>query len=133
MNKKKAVAILLGVLVVFTALVGWWAFSLPPRFSRDDIARIKLGMTKDDVVMILGCPPGGYDGYIGDHDVEGQIKRGVRGKDLIMPQKNGEIWACRGGAVEVCFYDGKVSLIQPLTARPAEGWWIRGWRRIMRK
>lgn len=133
MKKKKPIAIVAAVLVALTALAGWRAFSVPPRFNQDDIARIKLGMTKDDVVAILGCPPGGYDGYFGDHDVEGQIQRGVPNADLIGPQKNGETWACRGTAVEVCFYDDKVSLIQPLIARPAEGWWMRCWRRIMRK
>ena len=121
---------LTAIIVGCATWAAWRAFTVPPRFGEEEIAKIRLGMTREEVVQILGCPPGGYDGYVGDYDVAGQIAR--HEAPLQMPQKNGETWACRGAAVEVCFCLGKVSRIQRPTATTQEFWLRRLWRRIAR-
>ena len=132
MKTTKRRRVLLVVLLLTAAgilFVVWHSFAFPPRFTDADIAKIKLGMTRDEVLEILG-PPGGYDGYWVDYDLPGQLARQV--PKLMGPQMNGEVWACRAAAVEVCFYDDKVSLIQRPAPKEQQSWPRRLWRRLTR-
>jgi hypothetical protein len=74
----------LGVAVVIAGL-----FLLKPhtpRFGADKFERLRLGMTEDEVVAILGCPPGDYrpaiwrkpTWYVHHRDIVGslEIQRG---------------------------------------------------------
>ena len=127
-RKRRLFLVLLAVVAAGALFTGWRALRAPSRFSEADIAKLQLGMTRMEVISILGCEPGGYDGYVGDYDIPGQIER--QEAKIIGPQLNGEIWACRGAAVEVCFIDDKVSKIQRPGVKPHEHWLLRLWRRL---
>jgi hypothetical protein len=46
--------------VALVALAAVWRTRYPPRFNEEQFRRLELGMTGQEVVEVLGCPPGDY-------------------------------------------------------------------------
>jgi hypothetical protein len=49
-----------GAILVVAAAVALSAFSNRPRFHRENLGHIKVGMTEAEVETLLGVPPGDY-------------------------------------------------------------------------
>jgi hypothetical protein len=49
-------------LLVVGAMLGYWFMQPHPRIDEETLAKITSGMTEDEVIAIIGAPPGNY-GY----------------------------------------------------------------------
>jgi hypothetical protein len=118
LTRRQRWALLGGCFVVATLSVIGWRVSASGGAMRQKYERIRLGMPLDDVVGLMGCPPGDmtktkvYAGRLPNH---------YEWDSLAIASRSGEwgdstVWADETSGVDVCFFDGAVdgkSLMRP--------------------
>jgi hypothetical protein len=116
------------VVLVVVAAAGLFFLLRPrPRFGEEQFERLREGMTEDEVVALLGCPPGDYrptiwsqpDWFVSSSDAAGFLRaeRGRSRRELEkLAQQDIEEWLTAG---------------HPVPPPPAhvqkKHWWARGY------
>jgi hypothetical protein len=62
MRRASLLLALPGLAALLAAIAAWWLtfHGHVPRFTEDQYRKIHVGMTRDEVETLLGCPPGDY-------------------------------------------------------------------------
>jgi outer membrane protein assembly factor BamE (lipoprotein component of BamABCDE complex) len=109
------------LLLVLTTLAGtavflavWWSASAHA-ITPENVARIKPGMTRAELVALMGAPPGSYDGAV--FQTTGST---------IVSDDDPDVWVSRRAAVKVFFDDDqRVTLMIHGQSGVREGWFAR--------
>lgn len=109
MTRRRTVICLALALVFASSLgAGWVYLSDSRRVTREQLERVEKGMTRDQVVAVLGHPPGNY--------ASGPCLRQMRG----MRYWNHESWVCDEGELLVEFDEkGTAARVEIWAVMPA--------------
>jgi hypothetical protein len=136
-RKRKIVPYILVALALVASVISWLLLTPLVRITPENCARIKPGMTQQDVEGILGGPPGMYDGlgefqFVDAHPAgkgAGLEWTARDGDVVIVFDKNGQVAKSTFYPIRVTAYDQWSLVVERVTRCTLsrwEWWWAWG-------
>jgi hypothetical protein len=121
--------------VAVAVIAIWWLASAPPRapFTRGQYDRIKLGMTLEDAIKVMGLPPGTYFAADPPSDMMFLHHEPDNLWPLNVQMKYGHCnWYADSAFVELRLFQGRICEKAFLVPEPAWRRWLNVFFRKMR-
>jgi hypothetical protein len=113
--------VLVGIVLVFILLSSWYLSNMPPRINEQTYAKIRAGMTKNDVIALIGAPPGRYGGS-NSSEKEYRHAKFLGSRDLVVLGVTSCWWEDDRSEICVQFgVDGRI-LSKGFADAPPPGW-----------